>query len=84
MEQCHKPPQNESFIQKDDDVSDNDSVEIVGEQSGTVDSSCVASGGTEVSVKMTKIILTEEPERFAFFFVLFMFSYIPFSESQTL
>ena len=38
-------------------------LEILGEQSGTVDSTHVVSGGTEVSTKKAKIILTEEEER---------------------
>ena len=50
--------------EEDDNDSDND-LEIVSEQSGSVDSTDTASGGTEVSVKKTKIMLTEEQETFA-------------------
>ena len=44
-------------------VSEND-LEIVGEQSGPVDSTLDASGGNEVPDKKTKITLTEEQETF--------------------
>ena len=44
-------------------VSDND-LEMVGEQSGTTDSTGDASGGTEASDRKTKITFNEEPERF--------------------
>ena len=48
----------------DDNVSEND-LEIVGEQSGTTDSTRTVSEGNEASVKKTKIMLTEEEEKFA-------------------
>jgi hypothetical protein len=47
-----------------DDYSEND-LEIVLEQSGTVDSAGAASGGTESPAKKAKITLTEEEENFA-------------------
>ena len=50
--------------EEDNNVSDND-LEILGEQSGTTDSTGAASGGTEVPDKKTKITLTEEQETFA-------------------
>jgi hypothetical protein len=50
--------------EEDDDDSDND-LQIVGEQSCTVDSTGASSAGTEAPAKKTKITLTEEQERFA-------------------
>ena len=47
----------------DDNVSDND-LEIVGEQSSTVDSIRSESGGNEAPAKKAKIMLTEEEETF--------------------
>ncbi len=54
----------EDGAEEDDDYSEND-LEIVLEQSGTVDSAGAASGGTESPVKKAKITLTEEEENFA-------------------
>ena len=48
----------------DDNVSEND-LEIVGEQSGTTDSTRTVSEGNEASVKKANIMLTEEEEKFA-------------------
>ena len=50
--------------EEDDDDSDND-LQIVGEQSGTADSTGNSSAGTEAPAKKAKITLTEEQERFA-------------------
>ena len=50
--------------EEDDDDSDND-LQIVGEQSGTADSTGTSSAGTEAPAKKAKITLTEEQERFA-------------------
>ena len=40
-------------------------MEIVGEQSGTTDSTRTVSEGNEASVKKTKIMMTEEEQEFA-------------------
>ena len=45
--------------EEDDDDSDND-LKIMGEQSGTPDSTGTSSVGTETPVKKTKITLTEK------------------------
>jgi hypothetical protein len=56
--------------EKEDDFSDN-VLDLLSEQSDTTDvtgysiSTCTVSGGTEVSVKKTKIMLTEEEPTFA-------------------
>ncbi len=42
--------------EEEDDVSNND-LEILGEQSGTADSTCAASGGTEALVKKDSQVL---------------------------
>ena len=57
--------------EEEDDTSDND-LEILGEQSGTADttnSTGDASGGTETPVKKTNTILTEDQETFAKMFL---------------
>ena len=50
--------------EEDDDDSDDDFL-IVGEQSGTEDSTDASSEGTEAPVKKAKITLTVEQEKFA-------------------
>jgi len=50
--------------EEDDDDSDDDFL-IVGEQSGTEDSTDASSAGTEAPVKKAKITLTVEQEKFA-------------------
>ena len=58
----------ENEIERDGEEDDNDSdndLQIVGEQSCTVDSTGASSAGTEAPAKKAKITLTEEQERFA-------------------
>jgi hypothetical protein len=64
--ECESGSENESECdgEEDDDDSDDD-LEIVGEQSGTADSTGASSGGTETPVKKAKITLTTEQEKFA-------------------
>ena len=54
----------ESDRDGEEDDADNDLL-IVGEQSGTTDSTDASSAGTEAPVKKAKITLTEEQEKFA-------------------
>ncbi len=72
--ECESGAENESERdrEEDDDDSDDD-LEIVGEQSGTADSTGASSAGTEAPAKKTKITLTAEQEKFAkkFFFANF-------------
>jgi hypothetical protein len=49
-------------------------LQIVGEQSGTVDSTDASSGGTEAPDKKAKITLTEQEEKFAKQFLQELFS----------
>ena len=63
MEECVSDNDSECDGEDDDSVSEND-LEIVGEQSGPVDSTLDASGGNEVPDKKAKITLTEEQETF--------------------
>ena len=63
MTECVSDNDSERDGEDDDNVSEND-LEIVGEQSGTADSTRAASGGNEAPVEKTKIILTEEEEKF--------------------
>ena len=64
--ECESVSDNESERdgEEDDHDSDND-LQIVGEQSGTPDSTGDLSSGTETPAKKAKITLTEEQERFA-------------------
>jgi hypothetical protein len=64
--ECESGAENESECdgEEDDDDSDDD-LQIVGEQSGTSDSTGASSAGTEAPTKKSKITLTEEQERFA-------------------
>jgi hypothetical protein len=64
--ECESGAENESECDREevDDDSDDD-LEIVGEQSGTADSTGVSSAGTEAPAKKTKITLTAEQEEFA-------------------
>jgi hypothetical protein len=58
----------ENEIERDGEEHDDDSdddLQIVGEQSCTVDSTGASSAGTEAPVKKGKITLTEDEERFA-------------------
>ncbi len=57
---------NDSDGEEEDDVSDND-LEILGEQSGTEDTTNKtddASGGTETTAKKAKIMMTEQEQTF--------------------
>jgi hypothetical protein len=64
--ECESGAENESERdgEEDDDDSDDD-LEIVGEQSGTADSTGASSAGTEAPAKKAKITLTAEQEKFA-------------------
>ncbi len=64
--ECESGAENESERdgEEDDDDSDDD-LQIVGEHSGTADSTGASSAGTEAPAKKAKITLTEEQERFA-------------------
>ncbi len=68
--ECESGAKNESDRdgEEDDDDSDDD-LQIVGEQSGTADSTGASSAGTEAPAKKAKITLTEEQERFAKLFL---------------
>jgi hypothetical protein len=59
--ECESGAKNESERdrEEDDDDSDDD-LEIVGEQSGTADSTGASSAGTEAPAKKVKITLTAE------------------------
>jgi len=63
--ECESGAENESERdgEEDDDDSDDD-LEIVGEQSGTADSTGASSAGTEAPAKKAKITLTGEQEKF--------------------
>ena len=64
--ECESGAENESERdgEEDDDDSDDD-LEVVGEQSGTADSTGASSAGTEAPAKKAKITLTAEQEKFA-------------------
>jgi hypothetical protein len=53
------------FDEEDEDYVSEHDLEVLGEQSGTVESTGSVSGGTEAPVKKVKIILTEKEEKFA-------------------
>ena len=69
MVECVSDNDSERDGEDDDNVSEND-LEIVGEQSGTTDSTHTTSGGNETSVKKVKITLTEDQEGFVQQFLL--------------
>jgi len=63
--ECESGAENESERDGEDDDDSDDDLEIVGEESGTADSTGASSAGTEAPAKKTKITLTAEQEKFA-------------------
>ncbi len=62
---CESGAEHESERDGEDDDDSDDDLEIVGEESGTADSTGASSAGTEAPAKKTKITLTAEQEKFA-------------------
>jgi hypothetical protein len=63
--ECECGAENESERDGEDDDDSDDDLEIVGEKSGTADSTGASSAGTEAPAKKAKITLTAEQEKFA-------------------
>jgi len=63
--ECESGAENESERDGEDDDDSDDDLEIVGEESGTADSTGASSAGTEAPAKKAKITLTAEQEKFA-------------------
>ena len=63
--ECESGTEIESERDGEDDDDSDDDLEIVGEQSGTADSTVASSAGTEAPPKKVKITLTSEQEKFA-------------------
>jgi hypothetical protein len=57
--ECESGAENESEHDGEHDDDSDDDLEIVGEESGTADSTGASSAGTEAPVKKAKITLTE-------------------------
>jgi hypothetical protein len=63
--ECESGAENESESDGEDDDDSDDDLEIVGEESGTADSTGASSAGTETPAKKAKITLTAEQQKFA-------------------
>jgi hypothetical protein len=63
--ECESGAENESERYGEDDDDSDDDLEIVGEESGTTDSTGASSAGTETPDKKTKITVTAEEQKFA-------------------
>jgi len=63
--ECESGAENESERDGEDDDDSDDDLEIVGEESGTADSTGASSAGTEAPAKKAKITLTAEQQKFA-------------------
>jgi hypothetical protein len=63
--ECESGAENESESDGEDDDDSDDDLEIVGEESGTADSTGASSAGTETPAKKAKITLTAEQHKFA-------------------
>jgi hypothetical protein len=63
--ECESGAENESESDGEDDDDSDDDLEIVGEESGTADSTGASSAGTETPDKKAKITLTTEQQKFA-------------------
>jgi hypothetical protein len=63
--ECESGAENESESDGEDDDDSDDDLEIVGEESGTADSTGASSAGNETPAKKAKITLTAEEQKFA-------------------
>ncbi len=63
--ECESGAENESESDGEDDDDSDDALAIVGEESGTADSTGASSAGTETPAKKAKITLTAEQQKFA-------------------